>query len=1139
MGKWRGKFIYMAGESARSNLEPAIQWFEGPCYCVAGKLMNRWIYTLLSLVLFSSAADALIVPRSIGAVGSSVTAALDVYPGCTAPPPAPSSYGTSKNWYFNPNPSIGHPPVYYWGIASYTAGSGGVTGPQHYGVTLTGGSGTGATAGVTVVGGVMTNIIPSSDWWSEGYAPGDVLTVPSASAGGLTGATVTLQTQVPETQWGDSSHPFDNLSNIASVVGFGGWSYGWGDAAGDLIMPILSGLSWHAVFPNSPAQAYSSYSDLIAGDTNHFLAWPGDTIYIQGDPTYNYLGSNAGLEINTVATTGTNDWITGAATPWLWIKNDPAKPRPLIHDVTIQKGTNGLIVQGLGVQHNSLPTNTIYPSAELAFGAFENVQSLALPTDGVTQLLVGSSTDSIDETWNYRKSWASDGDITIGSTWMEVAYNTYNELSADSSFTAKMTPTIKSPYQYIWTASTGTFSANPNPGDTTVVMGDTWQFVASGATGDQVNIGSTLADTLTAAVTAMNSAYTGSATFSAPGNTKLQWTHTETPSLSFISHVTNVTLSSTFAVDGQNYTFVSGSSSGDNVQIGSGLQESFDNAKAQVLANDLAVTSVTLTGMGIVTANGGLTITSTDPWIVGGAYSIAGFHRIRFSGYPDGIESPALIKNATTFPGTFVASGLGTAVDPGIVKITGSLTQPTTNVIFDSNYVSSYDASVNYSGVFSNYYPSSGSMGYDPADGSHNSPGGAWTLADFAAQEAGAISIGGGFNGSAPPYSATMIAGSSCNAVTNNIVAQAQTIVVNDTYNVLIHGNVTNYSINDNMDNYGAYNANWDKNTIQNSLYVYDSVHSDGLQTGTGSGFTQTELGDPANFPGIFAEAVNITNNSFYATTDSELSSLTFQDVLGQTENYANSDLSWVQYTQGVQDSTFANNVFYAAGHVDCGLCINDVWANNTGLLPGVENTGGNAFVDLYVEHISNSMIPAGNKFYNNLLNTLQTGRFSGGTSLDTCSARGDTFAGNVLIPNYQGTQNTQIPTAIVCTTSNNTTAHPGFTSGTASVNMGVECSGTGSTCTSPCGVLILNNPNSTNPCGFTNPTSYAPGLIQAYAPLDNNSWDPSTLNGQPPGYPSSPSGPLTTWGVSAVGVPTTNHDGRAWSGGTPHVGAY
>ena len=62
--------------------------------------------------------------------------------------------------------------------------------------------------------------------------------------------------------------------------------------------------------------------------------------------------------------------------------------------------------------------------------------------------------------------------------------------------------------------------------------------------------------------------------------------------------------------------------------------------------------------------------------------------------------------------------------------------------------------------------------------------------------------------------------------------------------------------------------------------------------------------------------------------------------------------------------------------------------------------------------------------------------------------------------------------------------------------------------------------------------------LIQAFTPPNNEIADPTTINAEPPGYPSAPTGGLVCTGTNAGGyAPATNTDGKAWAGGAGCVG--
>ncbi|OCX52481.1 hypothetical protein BEL04_13545 [Mucilaginibacter sp. PPCGB 2223] len=93
-------------------------------------------------------------------LGTKQFTSADLNPGATG-----SNFTTSSISTFNA-PSAG---------SGYTNGT-------YYAIPLTGGSGTGATATITVIGGVVTSVVPVST--GINYAVGDILTCPAASIGG-------------------------------------------------------------------------------------------------------------------------------------------------------------------------------------------------------------------------------------------------------------------------------------------------------------------------------------------------------------------------------------------------------------------------------------------------------------------------------------------------------------------------------------------------------------------------------------------------------------------------------------------------------------------------------------------------------------------------------------------------------------------------------------------------------------------------------------------------------------------------------------------------------------------------------------------------------------------------------------------
>lgn len=976
------------------------------------------------------------------------TPALAVYPGCDQPPNAPDSYTTSKDWYFNPNPSIGHPPAYYNGVAAITAaGSGGPTTYTQYGLSsgvavsdVTNPGATGSLAEIVVQNGGVIDVLPFS--WGAGVQNGDTMTVSSGLIGSTTGFTFTYRTPDAQSTWGNSTHPLDNLTAISGMFNFQQWALGWGGGT----YQVLSGIAWYNNRSNVKSRDFDCWDPATVGctkplesnDPNHLRLWPGDTVKIQGDPTFNYLASTQGLNIglNNGGATGSDYYVDANGKPvWLWIKNDPNTPTPKIYGVLLAGGLKGVIVQGLGVGHiNNTGSTTAVPVADLPFFDLA-VDSTALPTDGSVTLQLGVAGDTINETWTYKTTVSGANQIMINGSWLDILYNTYNEFLADATIPSVIPATL---------VGNG--------------FGFSWK-VGSGAS-------------------------------------------TSVPfSLQFVSHQTSVVSGSTYVVNGTTYT------AGTDFAIGSDLAATWSNFAAF-----------------IATAQPTVTVTELQPLTVhltASVAGVAGAHLVRFVGIT---EPGSLIKQTPTMPATFAQ---GTLSDH-IVNLTGTAADPSSDIIVDSNSIGSWDVGEQYSGLFGSYYPSTGSLGYNVDTGAHGAPGGAWDAWDVSAFESLALIFNGQYCASCGPNkSSTQITGTSCVVATNNYVHHAFTIEGNDVQQALFQGNIVNYSMNDNYDSYGAINTTWSGNTIINALYGANGVHSDGLQTGTGTGFTVTDMDNPAyfpgviGFPGIFAPNVQIIRNKFYAPTDSALVSNTFHDMFNQVVGINNTTVSWVQGTEPLINSVFADNLLYGDGGVQFALVLNSVFVNNTGLLPGTSQVKllGSQFSYIEAEFLSSQPNPAGNTYANNVLNQLSVG-----SAGESCAARGDTFATNLILPQiFNGVQNPDTTSNEGCSNSTSGTVTNFFTAS----NAGFES----------CNTIMNPVAGSAAACGFPTITSFAPGLMQAYTPLDTGLYDPTTLNAQPPGYPSASSGPLVCHGSNVAGVLTTNIDGLAWAGGAGCVG--
>src|SRR6185312_7214854 len=223
--------------------------------------------------------------------GGGLSGALAVYAGCTAPPAAPDSYLSSKDWYFDV--ANGHPPAYYANLA------------------------------------------------------------------------------VPQAQWGDVNHPFDNPNAIWGQNNIGGvqtdWP-GWGSYTYPVAANSLHVLALYGVYRTTTGKTTSDGWNATTGapdfgnpaihDPSHFRLWPGDTVYLRGDSAGDSFGSvNFNSGSGTVAMIPNYNEDGSGNTKWVWIKADPNFPTPLFTEpgqsaLTIPQ-SRGIIVQGVNALQQS------------------------------------------------------------------------------------------------------------------------------------------------------------------------------------------------------------------------------------------------------------------------------------------------------------------------------------------------------------------------------------------------------------------------------------------------------------------------------------------------------------------------------------------------------------------------------------------------------------------------------------------------------------------------------------------------------------------------------------------------------------------------------------------------------------------
>jgi hypothetical protein len=167
------------------------------------------------------------------------------------------------------------------------------------------------------------------------------------------------------------------------------------------------------------------------------------------------------------------------------------------------------VVGGLGFGLGVVQSTALDKGAKLGTSGFLGitVRDIALSLSPLDPMAVDGVTNPLDA-YGYRTNM---GVLSRGHIWVMAGSDV---VAGDPLFYGSTGLLANSASG---NAATGwvTFSKNPVDGETLVINGATLTFKASGATGDQVNIGQTLGDTVAAAVAVLN----GSATagFSALG----------------------------------------------------------------------------------------------------------------------------------------------------------------------------------------------------------------------------------------------------------------------------------------------------------------------------------------------------------------------------------------------------------------------------------------------------------------------------------------------------------------------------------------------------------------------------------------------------------------------------------------------
>lgn len=241
-------------------------------------------------------------------------------------------------------------------------------------------------------------------------------------------------------------------------------------------------------------------------------------------------------------------------------------------------------------------------------------------------------------------------------------------------------------------AATGdiTFTLNPSAGHTITINGIVWTFVASGATGNQTNIGGSLTATLTQLATDLNASVNASitpATYSNGGGTKLNIVHDTLGGVGNAftlasGNPNGVVSGATLSGGGYNHTFISGAAALPSfaaeightnvpayfVHTGCMLNSMALNFQRSGAAN--ATLNIIGQGETRYAASQGGTPTSRvykpfsqfNGTIKRNSVALANITGAQFT-YSNGMEAVPTIRN----------DGLIEAVDPTIISISGSI----------------------------------------------------------------------------------------------------------------------------------------------------------------------------------------------------------------------------------------------------------------------------------------------------------------------------------------------------------------------------------------------------------------------------------------------------------------------------------
>lgn len=717
-----------------------------------------------------------------------------------------------------------------------------------------------------------------------------------------------------------------------------------------------------------------------------------------------------------------------------------------------------------------------------------------------------------------------------------------------------------------------------------VSTNDVWTFVASGATGHQINIGASVGDTILAIGTALASAYPGTTLsqpnmFAGAGNLNFK---AVAPGLPGILKMTS------------NYSGFSGANVDGTAPV-----------PFLYMSNGTVGLKVTGGGQGLFAIKGtgasanfiGLSLTVTPSASTQGSVDFTSGASFTFDSivYHWGTGANPVALGGTVNASLANAATVVNATDAALNNTTvGGELLDTKDIILDSLNVGAYGVGHTFNAYVSDY-PTSGSLNIDPVTGNH---GGwahtQWNILDWLTTPYfGGVQINGNRD---PSNSGSQpVIGTSCVAFTNSYQHHIPTVGLSDAYNSLIQNINVNYnSDGDSLDLYTSHDYLVNNFTAWNPINPLHGIHPDGIQWGFASGFTVAStawpefsnvqvtnskflggtdliLNDPTNFPFLITTG---WDSVVYPLIDEQTCmNDTGQRVTGGSikNNYCATD-NINLYAQNFHNSVFANNTM--VNHGGAPALANGGITVGTGLAGDGITNGNNVLVNNLSVGFGYGI--AGTEACGDVTNTILNnyiitpyafGSFSGATA----TAAGGWMCSRTSPPDRAATGNyvaTNQGAAVITVSSNpldgntitfNSVVYTWRT--TPSLSTDIQIGGTlaqsllnAQAAVQAHDATIYANPNLTSGTaiswGVKNQTYENGGLkffgrstdinsmVTAFTPSSNEIADTTTLNLAPPGYPSAPTGGLVCAGTNTGGYAlSTNIDGRAWAGGAGCVG--